>query len=164
MHCVKGLRFRSFSGPYFPAFGLNTEIYSVNLRIQFVCGKIRTRKTPNTDTFYTVIKGNDRFEKRELKESSLHFLTVIKSVHEPNISPSKSINTVPGGGQVPASFSLEPNWEAIAFTKDYSTIRNHFKEGRGIPITSTKYVHFALKCCNDAGVVNLLLIFNTVVK
>ena len=23
-----------FSGPYFPEFGLNTEIYSVNLRIQ----------------------------------------------------------------------------------------------------------------------------------
>ena len=24
---------RSFPGPYFPAFGLNTEIYSVNIRI-----------------------------------------------------------------------------------------------------------------------------------
>ena len=29
---------------YFPAFGLNTEIYFV----------IRARKTPNSDTFYTV--------------------------------------------------------------------------------------------------------------
>ena len=26
------------------AFGLNTDIYSVNLRIQSECGKIRTRK------------------------------------------------------------------------------------------------------------------------
>ena len=34
-----------FSGPYFPAFGLNTEIYSVNLRIQSEYRKIRTRKT-----------------------------------------------------------------------------------------------------------------------
>ena len=33
-----------FSGPYFPAFGLNTERYSVSLRIQSKCGKIRTRK------------------------------------------------------------------------------------------------------------------------
>ena len=33
-----------FSGPYFPAFGLNTERYEVPLRIQFECGKIRTRK------------------------------------------------------------------------------------------------------------------------
>ena len=28
-HCVKNLRIRYFSGPYFPAFGLNTERYSV---------------------------------------------------------------------------------------------------------------------------------------
>ena len=33
-----------FSGPYFPAFGLNTERYGVSLRIQSECGKIRTRK------------------------------------------------------------------------------------------------------------------------
>ena len=33
-----------FSGPYFPAFGLNTERYEVFLRIQSKCGKIRTRK------------------------------------------------------------------------------------------------------------------------
>ena len=31
------------SGPYFPVFGLNTVIYSVNLRIQFKYRKIRTR-------------------------------------------------------------------------------------------------------------------------
>ena len=24
-HCVKSVRIRSYSGPYFPAFGLNTE-------------------------------------------------------------------------------------------------------------------------------------------
>ena len=33
-----------FSGPYFPAFGLNTKRYSVSLRIQSECGNIRTRK------------------------------------------------------------------------------------------------------------------------
>ena len=31
------------SGPYFPAFGLNTKIYGVNLRIQSEYRKIRTR-------------------------------------------------------------------------------------------------------------------------
>ena len=35
---------KSFSGPYYPAFGLNTETYGVSLRIQFECGKIRTKK------------------------------------------------------------------------------------------------------------------------
>ena len=44
-HCVKSVRIRSYSGPHFPAFGLNTERY---------CGKMRTRITPNTDTFYAV--------------------------------------------------------------------------------------------------------------
>ena len=33
-----------FSGPYFPVFGLNTEIYGVNLHIQSEYRKIRTRK------------------------------------------------------------------------------------------------------------------------
>ena len=49
---MKSVRIRSFSGSYFPAFGLNTERYSVSLRIQSECGKMRSRITPNTDTFY----------------------------------------------------------------------------------------------------------------
>ena len=43
-----------FSSPYFPTFGMNTERYSVSLRIQSKCGKIRTGKTPNTDFYYAV--------------------------------------------------------------------------------------------------------------
>ena len=54
IHCVKSVRIRSYSGPYFPAFGLNTERYSVSLRILSKCGKMLTRITPNTDTFYAV--------------------------------------------------------------------------------------------------------------
>ena len=38
------LKYGVFSGPYFPAFGLNTERYEVSLRIQSECGKIRSRK------------------------------------------------------------------------------------------------------------------------
>ena len=55
LHCVKSVCILSYSGSYFPAFGLNTERYSVFLRIQSDCGKIRTRITPNTDTFYSVL-------------------------------------------------------------------------------------------------------------
>ena len=44
-HCVKRVRIRSYSVPYFPAFGL---------RLQSKYRKIRTRITPNTDTFYPV--------------------------------------------------------------------------------------------------------------
>ena len=43
-HCAKSVRIRSFSGPYFPAFGLNTGSYFVSLSIQSECEKIRTRK------------------------------------------------------------------------------------------------------------------------
>ena len=52
---MKSVRVRIFSGPHFPAFGLNTERHSVSLRIQSEYGKIGTRKTPNTDTFHTVV-------------------------------------------------------------------------------------------------------------
>ena len=45
---------RSFSGPYFPAFELNMKKYSIPLRIQSECGKIRIQKAPNTGTFRAV--------------------------------------------------------------------------------------------------------------
>ena len=51
---VKSVSIRSFSSPCFPTFGLNTERKFVPLRIQSEYGKIRTRKTPNTETFYAV--------------------------------------------------------------------------------------------------------------
>ena len=53
-HYVKSVHIRSFSSPFFHAFGLNTERYRVPLRIQFKCGKIQARKTPNTDIFHVV--------------------------------------------------------------------------------------------------------------
>ena len=55
LHCVKCVRIRSYSGRPFPAFGLNTERYGVSLHIQSKCGKMLTRVTPNTDTFYAVL-------------------------------------------------------------------------------------------------------------
>ena len=51
---VKNVRIRSYSSLYFPTFGLNTERYGVSLRIQSECGKIRTRITPNMDSFHAV--------------------------------------------------------------------------------------------------------------
>ena len=45
-----------FSGPYFPVFVLNEEIYSGSLHIQFECRKIRTRK--NSVTLFTLWRQN----------------------------------------------------------------------------------------------------------
>ena len=53
-HCAKSVRIQNYIGPYFPAFGLNTETYGVSHRIQSKCGKIRIRITPNMDTFHAV--------------------------------------------------------------------------------------------------------------
>ena len=55
-HYVKIVRIRNFSGPYFTAFGLNTERYYITLCIQSKYRKIWTRKTPDTGTFHAVHK------------------------------------------------------------------------------------------------------------
>ena len=47
--------YSEISGPYFFAFGLNTERYGeISLRIRSECGRTRTRKIPNTGIFYAV--------------------------------------------------------------------------------------------------------------
>ena len=46
-HFEKSVHIRSYSGPHFRVFGLNTERY-------FVILKMRIRVTPNTDTFHAV--------------------------------------------------------------------------------------------------------------
>ena len=58
IHCVKGVHIQSFSGPHFPAFELNTEIYSdlhnkspYSMHIQ----DNTTQKTPHTNTFNALI-------------------------------------------------------------------------------------------------------------
>ena len=45
------------------------------------------------------------------------------NVDGPNISPSEIVNIVPREGQIPVSFTSKPNWEALAFPKDYSSGR-----------------------------------------
>ena len=59
---MKCVHIWSYSDPYFPAFGLNTERYSVSLCIQYECRKIRNRITPNTDTFNALKNWKDSLE------------------------------------------------------------------------------------------------------
>ena len=69
---MKSVHIRSYSGPDFPALGLNIESYEVSLCIQSKCGKMRTRITLNTDIFYAV---QDFREKTEVIEIMLLKLT-----------------------------------------------------------------------------------------
>ena len=55
IHCVKSVHIRGYSGRHFLAFRLNVERYSISFHIQSKCGKMRTKITPNTDTFYAMI-------------------------------------------------------------------------------------------------------------
>ena len=68
--CVKSVCIQSFSGLYFPAFGLNTERYSVSLGIQSECGKIGTKKTPYMNTSYDY----ERRFKKPIKKFRCSFL------------------------------------------------------------------------------------------
>ena len=54
IHCVKSVQIMSYSGPYFPAFGLNLGRYQVSLHIHPKFRKIWTRITPKTDIFHAV--------------------------------------------------------------------------------------------------------------
>ena len=89
------------------------------------------------------IESYDKFKEIELKESSISFPTVTYNADGRNISLSEIVNVSMGEDQISVSFTLEPNWEAIAFPKDYSIGRKHFS---GIPVTPSKYVHARLKC------------------
>ena len=54
-HCVKRVRVRSFFWSVF--FRIQTNYGDIQ-SIQSECGKIRTRKTPNKDTFHKVYTFN----------------------------------------------------------------------------------------------------------
>ena len=97
---------------------------------------------------------------KELKESSSHFPTAMYNVDGPNIFPNEIVNIAPVEGEIPVSFTSEPNWEASAFLKDYAAGRNHFNEEREIPITPSKYVHARLKCWDDRFASNSQYIFH----
>ena len=78
---MKSVRVRIFPGPYVPSFGMNTERYSVFPCIQSECGKIRTRKTLNMDTFHAglCIKGN---EGRGEEEISIKWNRILVNVKQ----------------------------------------------------------------------------------
>ena len=77
-----------------------------------------------------------------------------------NISSSGSVNRAPGEGRIPVSLTSEPNWEALVFSKEWSTGRNHFNENRHHSITPSKYVHARLKGCDDRFASNFQYIFH----
>ena len=64
------------SGPYIPAFGMNTERYELSLRIQSECGKIRLEITRYLDSVFglchEIVKAKS---KREMCQWNIENLT-----------------------------------------------------------------------------------------
>ena len=89
--CVKSVCIQSYSGPCFPAFGMNAERCGISLRIQSECGKIRTRITPNTDTFRAVERSLGRGIER-IKIQSLN--ETLRGNYEELKTGSKELNCV----------------------------------------------------------------------
>ena len=78
LYCVKVSKYGVFSGLDFPMFGLNTEIY-VNLRIQSVYRKIRTRENSvfghfsnNIDTFNLVLIKTHKWTRNDFTNVFIH--------------------------------------------------------------------------------------------
>ena len=46
--------FGAFLVRFFPAFGVNMELYRVGPRIHSECGEIRVRSTPNGNNFHAM--------------------------------------------------------------------------------------------------------------
>ena len=65
------------------------------------------------------IEGNDHAYENEVQDSVLLLLTVLHSIEGPSVFPAQFLNIAPGEGQIPVSFATEPNWEALAFPKDF---------------------------------------------
>ena len=80
--CVKSVCIWSYSGPRFPALGLNTERYGLSLRIQSECGKMWTRMVPNTNTFHAVVGKCLQFVKEPSNKVDKNAVTTISQCKE----------------------------------------------------------------------------------
>ena len=105
------------------------------------------------------IERNDHTLERESRESNVPHPTVLHNENGTNVSSGEVLNVAPGEGQIPVSFSSEPDWEALAFIKEFSLGRYHFNEERPVRITPSQYVHTRLKCADDRFAQNPQYIF-----
>ena len=66
-HCVKSVQIKSFSGPYFLVFRLNTQIYSA---------KYGPEKTPYWHNLYAISNATDKIS-REIKSNEERDVTTV---------------------------------------------------------------------------------------
>ena len=92
-------------------------------------------------------EGNDHACEKEVQDSVLPLPTVLHNIEGPSVSPAQVLNIAPGESQIPDSFTTKPNWEPLAFPKDFHYRRFSFGDTtREVPIASSQYIYACLKC------------------
>ena len=76
-----------------------------------------------------------------------------------NLKPEEVIGIAPGEGKIPTNLYIEPNAEALAFPKLFSTGTFHFNTKREVPISVTNYLRTRLKSCDPRFASNIEFIF-----
>ena len=95
-----------------------------------------------------------------MQDSALPLLIVLHNIESPSVSPAQVFNVAPGGGEIPVSFTTEPNWEALAFPKYFPYGRFHFVDTtREVPTTPSQYINARLKWFDNRFAKNLIYIF-----
>ena len=91
-HCVKSVKYGVIPGPYFPVFGLYTDIYGVNIGIQSEYRKIWTRDN-SVFGHFSRIRENLYSRKRVKSSFSWNYFTRIFTISQKcENSPSKTMN------------------------------------------------------------------------
>ena len=82
-HCVKGVRLRSYSGPHFPAFGLNMERYSISpysVRMRENADQNHSEYGHSSRSAYGHVRAHDRLK-------TIHLLNQNTYGHLSGLSP-----------------------------------------------------------------------------
>ena len=53
-----------------------------------------------------------------MQDSVFLLPTVLQNIDGPSVTPAQ-LSPAPDEGQIPVSFTTEPNWEALTFLKDF---------------------------------------------
>ena len=96
----------------------------------------------------------------EKKTTTNAFPTALQNKEGPEIDTNEILNIAPGEGQIPVSVRSEPDWEALAFPKEFSTGDFHYNHPRDIKITPIQYVQTRLKCSDNRFASNPQYLFS----
>ena len=92
------------------------------------------------------IEGDDNALLKEQRESVFPCRTLLRDINGNSVRPGKVLNIAPSENQIPVSFTQEPDWEALAFVKEFPLETGLFNEERDVPITPVYYTCSFKKC------------------